>query len=283
MSLFLLMKRYNCTLREYLENAGDELDIRTRIILFTQLLEAVAFINNFQVAHRDIKSDNILIDIMSDSLPILVLSDFGCCLADKKHGLRLPYTSHEIDKGGNVQLLAPEIITKEPSMFSILDYRKSDLFAVGALAYEIFGYSNPFYNSDKTIALKNTDYNESMLPLMDEKVPLIVRKLIQNLLQRNPAKRLNCDVAANVLEIYLWAPSAWIKYGRNPSNAEILEWLLTLTTKVLCERGLGSINENFMAKSRRCYTEYVLISTFLSRAKLENIRKALNWIKSSVQ
>jgi hypothetical protein len=216
MSLFLLMKRYNSNLREYL--ADNDLSIRTRIILFAQLLEATAFINSYGIAHRDLKSDNILVDTMSDShLPLIVISDFGCCLADKRHGLRLPYTSYEIDKGGNVNLMAPEIITKQPSMFSVLNYTKSDLWACGTIAYEIFGSENPFYDS----SLRNVDYIESMLPEIGEEVPLIVRRLIANLLQRNPTNRLSCDVAANVLELYLWAPSSWIKYGRNPSNNEV--------------------------------------------------------------
>lgn len=43
--------------------------------------------------------------------------------------------------------MAPEIITQEPGMFAFLDYSKSDLWAAGALAYEIFGFMNPFDNS----------------------------------------------------------------------------------------------------------------------------------------
>jgi len=222
MSLFLLMKRYNCSLREYLDENSD-LSIRTRIILFAQLLEAIAHINNFQIAHRDLKSDNILIDTTSDSLPLLVLSDFGCCLADKTHGLRLPYQSNEIDKGGNIQLMAPEIVLKQPSMFAILDYTKSDLWACGTIAYEIFGCANPFYNDllTNTKALRNVDYDESMLPELSNEIPSIVKKLIENILERSPRMRLNCDVAANVLELYLWAPSSWIKYKRIPTNNEV--------------------------------------------------------------
>lgn len=218
MSLFLLMKRYNSNLREYLDE--NELDMRSRVIIFAQLLESISHINSNGVAHRDLKSDNILIDSISDSLPILVLSDFGCCLADKKHGLRLPFTSYEIDKGGNVNLMAPEIVNKAPSMFAILNYQKSDLWASGTIAYEIFGHQNPFYDSEYSRSLKNTDYDEDMLPEMHEEVPFVVRKLVENILQRNPSSRLSCDVSANVLELYLWAPSAWIKYGRNPTSNE---------------------------------------------------------------
>lgn len=225
MSLFLLMKRYDKNLRDYLMN---DIAIRTKIILLAQLLEAVAHLNRSGVAHRDLKSDNILIDTSLDSaLPLLVLSDFGCCLADKKNGLILPYSSNEIDKGGNQALMAPEIITKEPSMFAVLNYSKSDLWACGAIAYEIFGYPNPFYNpplSDEvaqTSVITNETYEESMLPELGEEVPFVVRKLVENILQRNPRKRLNCETAANVLELYLWAPSSWTKFGRNPTNNEV--------------------------------------------------------------
>lgn len=223
MSLFLLMKRYDNNLRDFLE---ENIDIRTRVILFAQLLEGVAHLNRFGIAHRDLKSDNLLIDSSTDSLPLLVLSDFGCCLADKNHGLRLPYTSGEIDKGGNQALMAPEIITKEPSMFAVLNYSKSDLWACGTIGYEIFGYPNPFYNPpDVSVwtppALMNETYDDSDLPEMGEEVPFIVRRLIENILQKNPRKRLNCDIAANVLELYLWAPSAWIKFGRKPTNNEV--------------------------------------------------------------
>jgi len=283
MSLFLLMKRYDNNLREYLSN---DVSMRTRIILFAQLLEAVTHLNRSGIAHRDLKSDNILVDSSYDSLPLLVLSDFGCCLADKKNGLRLPYASHEVDKGGNQALMAPEIINKEPSLFAVLNYMKSDLWACGAIAYEIFGYPNPFYNpsTENSIGygpvMTNENYSESMLPELGEEVPFIVRKLVENILQRNPRNRLNCDTAANVLELVLWAPSSWIKFGRNPTNNEILQWLLSLTTKVLCEGGLGASNAAYMQKNRRTMTEYILISTFLSRANLRNIRQALNWIQS---
>lgn len=98
------------------------------ILLLTQLLEGVAHINLYGIAHRycfksrifhrthriiivflnffffllfrDLKSDNIVVDMNDDdTTPILAITDFGCCLADNVHGLQLPYNSNEIDKG----------------------------------------------------------------------------------------------------------------------------------------------------------------------------------------
>ena len=56
--------------------------------------------------YRDLKSDNILLDGTNLDL---VVSDFGCCLADKEYGLKIPYINRYMDKGGNAALMAPEV------------------------------------------------------------------------------------------------------------------------------------------------------------------------------
>ena len=286
MSLFLLMKRYDTRLCDYLTN---EISMRTRILCFAQLLEAVAHLYRYGVAHRDLKSDNILIDLNgNDTHPLLVLSDFGCCIADKSNGLHIPYTVHDMDKGGNTALMAPEIITKTPGTFSILNYTKSDVWACGAIAYEIFGQKNPFYGDN----LKNTTYSDHELPNINSDVPWIVRKLVENILHRNPSKRLMPDIAANVMQLFLWAPSSWLRSddGNTPSSPEILQWLLSLTTKVLCDGQLSGSKDTKRPSSpnvfgyniggRRTYTEYLLISSFLGRARLESVRNAITWIQN---
>jgi PTEN induced putative kinase 1 len=283
MSLFLLMKRYNTSLEHFLQASTPS--VRTSILLFTQLLEGIAHINAHDIAHRDLKSDNLLLDTTEPEAPVLVVSDFGCCLADKTNGLMLPYSSYDVDKGGNTALMAPEIMCQVPGTFSILNYSKSDLWAAAAIGYEIFGGKNPFYKTERNDYLRSATYKEEDLPAMPGDTPLIIKMLIKNLLQRKPSKRLNSEVAANVCQIYLWAPSVWLKPGNTklPSSAEILQWLLSLTTKVLCE---GRINKNSTKSARsdlekggrRTYPEYLLISSFLVRAKLSNIKAALVFI-----
>lgn len=182
MSLFLLMKRYDCSLQNFLSVAPP---MRTSLLLLAQLLEGVAHLTAHGIAHRDLKSDNLLLDTTEPESPILVISDFGCCLADKNNGLSLPYTSYEIDKGGNTALMAPEIICQKPGTFSVLNYTKADLWAVGTIAYEIFNCQNPFYGKDR---LKNFNYKEQDLPKLPDEVPTVIQALVANLLKRNPNK-----------------------------------------------------------------------------------------------
>lgn len=276
--------------------------MRTRLLLFAQLLEGVAHLYRHGVAHRDLKSDNILIDLNGHDLyPILVLSDFGCCIADKNNGLTVPYTSMDVDKGGNTALMAPEIVTKTPGTFSVLDYSKSDLWTVGAISYEIFGSINPFYEHvnqtdslETRLKLKpmltSASYRDEQLPAINENVPALVQKLIKNILQKNPNRRLAPDIAANVMQLFLWAPSTWINSITNVSSPEILQWLLSLTTKVLYEARLGTLksdpNDKFglrQIQSNQTHTEYLLLSSFLVRSQLQQIRDALEWIHHTVE
>ena len=38
-----------------------------------------------------------------------MVTDFGCCLADSNLGLRVPYHTDDMFKGGNGTLMAPEV------------------------------------------------------------------------------------------------------------------------------------------------------------------------------
>ncbi|CAH1117753.1 unnamed protein product [Phaedon cochleariae] len=291
MSLFLLMKRYDTTLADFLTSHPPS--ARVSLLLFAQLLEAVAHLTAHGIAHRDLKTDNILIDTAEPEAPILVLADFGCCLADKANGLRLPYTSHEVDKGGNVALMAPEIACPRPGAFCVLDYGKSDLWAAAAITYEVFSGRNPFCVG----TLRSVDYEEEQLPEMGAEVPYVLRRLVGNLLQRKPSKRLNPEVAANVCQLILWAPSTWLKpeTRKPPSSAEILQWLLSLTTKILCEGRMtnkagsesiqldsdrAQLQSDVRKAGRRTYPEYLLISCFLARATISNVKAAISWIQT---
>ncbi|XP_071581475.1 serine/threonine-protein kinase Pink1, mitochondrial [Temnothorax nylanderi] len=304
MSLFLVMKRYDITLKQYVTSRN--VDMRVSILLLAQLLEAVVHMNTNGIAHRDLKSDNILLDLSeeTDDSPSLVVTDFGCCLANKNHGLYLPYNTHDIDKGGNIALMAPEVITAAPGPFTNINYIKADLWTVGTIAYEIFGMQNPFHDEKgEKAALNSYDYTENELPALPDNLPPIINAVIKNLLSRNLYKRLDSELAATIMQLYLWAPSSWLKNeGQIPSSNEIMQWLLCLTTKVLCEGRKGNlppsygspiytkydINRHNIYKQtfsmhscgRRTMSEYQLITSFLSRVTLTYVKNALKWIRN---
>ena len=112
------------------------------------------------------------------------------------------------------------------------------------------------------------------LPLLPDSVPEIYNSLIRDLLRRSPSNRLSAEEAATICQLLLWAPSAWYKNSqRSPGKQEILQWLLTLTTKILCESRFSN--------SGQALNEYQLVATFLARLNLATVKNGLAWIKSN--
>ncbi|XP_058574809.1 serine/threonine-protein kinase PINK1, mitochondrial isoform X1 [Neofelis nebulosa] len=232
-TLFLVMKNYPCTLRQYLRMNTPSPRLATVMIL--QLLEGVDHLVQQGVAHRDLKSDNVLVELDADGCPWLVITDFGCCLADERIGLQLPFTSWYVDRGGNGCLMAPEVSTACPGPRAVIDYGKADAWAVGALAYEIFGLSNPFYGQGRA-HLESRSYQEAQLPALPKSVPLEARQLVRSLLQREASKRPSARVAANVLHLSLWGEHTLAL--KNLKLDKMVGWLLQQSAATLLANSL---------------------------------------------
>jgi len=270
MSLFLVMKKYDMSLATYLARYKEEMASRTSLILLAQLLEGVAYLASSGIAHRDLKSDNLLLSLSGGpQFPQLVITDFGCCLADTSNGLRLPYRTFETDKGGNAALMAPEVAVAKPGPFTNINYERADLWTAGSIAYELFGGDNPFYKLD------SRTYQEANLPSMPSEAPKLVQRLIFSILTRAPARRPTPRLSATICQLLLWAPSDWYRPGclTPPNTQDILQWLLTMTTKVVCESRWGNTAGALM--------EYQLVATFLATMSLQDIRSALLWIQDN--
>ena len=263
MSLFLVMRRYDLSLAQYLQQHRADITPNTTLFLLTQLLEAVSYLSSQGVAHRDLKTDNILLSLAGGhQYPHLVITDFGCCLADRRTKLRLSYTSWDTDKGGNAALMAPEVSRATPGTFTSICYDKSDLWTAGSLAYQIYGGDNPFYSLD------SRNYSLSDLPTFPSTSSPVIAALVKSILEPRPARRPSPCLAATVCHLLLWAPTSW--RDNIPSTQDILQWLLTMTTKVMCE--------SRWANTGGAQFEYQMVATFLARSSMANIRQSLAWI-----
>ncbi|NWX91482.1 PINK1 kinase, partial [Nothoprocta pentlandii] len=232
-TLFLVMKNYPCTLRQYLWDNLPDARLATMMIL--QLLEGVDHLVRHGIAHRDLKSDNILVEFDSDGHPWLVITDFGCCLVDENNDLRLPFTSNSMTRGGNGCLMAPEVITASSGPGMVIDYSKADVWAVGTIAYEILGLINPFYGYEDS-TLESRSYHEDQLPKLPDHVPREVQQVIKMLLQRDPSKRISARVAANVLHLSLWGES--VPFSETLTLDQMIAWLLCQSAATLLMDGL---------------------------------------------
>ena len=143
-------------------------------------------------------------------------------------------------------------------------------------SYFHIGFENPFYNqSMNKKGLDSRTYHSRDLPTMTSKVPPIIESLVKSMLMKNPDQRLSAEEAATVCQLVLWAPRSWTSpgsAGHQPSSQDILQWLLTMTTKTLYECRFSN--------KPSAHVEYQLVATVLSRLTMANVKKSLNWIKN---
>ncbi|CAF1169935.1 unnamed protein product [Rotaria sordida] len=204
-TLFIVMRRYDLTLSEYIRL--NKPTHHERLILFSQLLEALLYLKRHSIVHRDLKSDNLLI---CNSTGELVLADFGCALYQPPN-LKVPYTTDEIGKGGNLALMAPEIISCQAGPKSYLDYSKADLWASGALCYEFFSLPNPFFHG----SFRQETYNDQQLPSLSPLALPLIEKLVHSMLRKNPKERPSISRVCNCIQLCLWFKSTTLKMSKN--------------------------------------------------------------------
>ena len=155
------------------EDLSKEKEKAYRIIL-KQIFNALNYLHTNNIAHLDIKLDNILIN---KNLEIKII-DFGFAIYD-------PYKSLNNFFGGTPNYMSPEIVLKRPYV-SIL----SDIWSLGILIFKLFCNEYPFkgftekdlYNSIKKGKFRIKCY-----------VNYDVKKLINSMIVLEPNKRMSCE------------------------------------------------------------------------------------------
>ncbi|XP_055486424.1 LOW QUALITY PROTEIN: phosphorylase b kinase gamma catalytic chain, liver/testis isoform-like [Leucoraja erinacea] len=173
---------------------GELFDYLTKKVLLTEresrvmmreLLEAVRYLHSRHVIHRDIKTENILLD---DRLHIR-LSDFGfSCIVQPGQLLK--------ERCGTPGYLAPELL-----LCSMSDYhpgygKEIDLWACGVVMYTLVSGYPPFWNRKQLIMLRNimeAKYRMDSSEWMDR--THTVKDLITRMLTLDPALRITADQA----------------------------------------------------------------------------------------
>uniref|UniRef100_A0AC35FRJ0 Protein kinase domain-containing protein n=1 Tax=Panagrolaimus sp. PS1159 TaxID=55785 RepID=A0AC35FRJ0_9BILA len=166
-TLFIVMKRYRMTLREYM--ITQKRNYWTSRVMYGQLLEGIVFLFEHCISHRDMKSDNCLVDFDYEDL------------------------------GGNLCLRAPEIRRAKPGPESEVNFEMADTWAAATLGYEMFTRINPFYSR-----MSSETYEEEEIPTLPRRLNYAVKNVTYQMLKINPAERPKPQIAANVVLISLF-------------------------------------------------------------------------------
>lgn len=165
------------TLREYVrENADVPLEIAAQIA--AQIAGALGKAHRSQIVHGNLSSDRILIDDQSAALNVKIL-DFAATTADN------------LDAEQTV-VRADSPFYRAPEQFQAADSAdaRSDIYALGALVYEILTAKPPFI-ADSIAALANKHLNEIPPSLIAARpdLPPAMEQVVQRALAKNPNQR----------------------------------------------------------------------------------------------
>ncbi len=154
-----------------LVKSARQLPQHNQITLILQMLEALYYLHQHGILHRDLKPDNVLVTPL-DQVKVM---DFGLALVDEFRSK--PSESSEVV--GTLRYMSPELFKGQP--FSIA----SDLYSVGVMAYEILCGAYPY---------EYTNYAMLMNQIMSE-VPEItglspaLERWLDKLLSKEPGWR----------------------------------------------------------------------------------------------
>ncbi|MCY4147297.1 MAG: protein kinase [Chloroflexi bacterium] len=158
-----------------LMNAQGKLSLEMVSRISSQILSAMAFAHRNGVVHRDIKPDNVFLDVDGNAY----LSDFGIA---KTVGTNTIVTTGQIV--GTPAYLAPEQIRGEDAT------AQSDIYAFGIMLYEMLSGVRPF--NDASLATLVYRHLNEPLPMMDHdslNVSPVFNGIVQRATSKNPHER----------------------------------------------------------------------------------------------
>ncbi len=171
------------TLESFISSRG-KLDVASTAGIVSQLGEALFLLGRRGVVHRDVKPSNVLVSRGVLGRPdTAILIDFGVAKVEEE--ARLERITIDGDLVGTPEYMAPEQISSS----DIVDHR-TDVYGLGALAYECLTGSPPFTGPALAV-VSSIIVGATPQPISRFRtdVPAAMEAAVLRALERDPAKR----------------------------------------------------------------------------------------------
>ncbi len=174
------------------------LDIRRSLRIGSQICRALAAAHDASIVHRDLKPENVFLTVREGLADFVKVLDFGIAKSTEAEEAREKRLTHPGMAMGTPEYMAPEQAAGKPA-----DGR-SDIYAVGALLYEMLTGTAPYRGANFMEILSKKANEEPSPPrtIRPEMTPEI-ESLVIRTMSRDPDKRpssmMALDFAINSL------------------------------------------------------------------------------------
>ena len=158
--------------------------------LLKQIASGLDYIHSSGIVHGSLKPSNILLRVEQDQ-PRVLIANVGLAQILEMRGIGEVSHSHPhlFNVAGtlltNPAYLAPEVVRGAPSD------RRSDMYALGILIYEMLCGRPPFIGSDPmAVALQHVDQLIPPLRSLRPELPPALDGALRSVLERDPARRI---------------------------------------------------------------------------------------------
>lgn len=185
---------------------GTRLGVQRTLNIAGQVAEALAAAHSENIVHRDLKPDNVMLVSRPGEPELVKVLDFGIA---KVSTLERGESERPITRMGAV-FGTPEYMAPEQAAGQAIDHR-ADLYALGLLIYRMLAGRPPFAADDvQSVLMMQITQQPPELPA---DVPLPVRQLVLDLLEKKPDERP--QAASDVVERILpWIGNESLAQGR---------------------------------------------------------------------
>ena len=173
------------------ELLSDQLITPDEVVpILMQLCDGLAHAHDRGLVHRDLKPDNIVVTSDANGGPVPRVIDFGLALMDDAE------TKDRLTTAGLV-MGTPHYMAPEQATGEVLDHR-TDLFALGIIAFELLAGRMPFDGTPTEVARQNVGV---LMPTIHERSGRLVEPLLEVLVMwlTRKSKLKRPDSARDVL------------------------------------------------------------------------------------